>query len=66
MYVGLSLAKQRVVADSELPISADQKAVLLKAKYDTLSKDKKQLRKAVEKKRRKTVQSDKKLMPAKR
>ena len=40
--------------------------MLLKAKYDTLSKDKKQLRKAVEKKRRKTVQSDKKLMPAKR
>ena len=49
-----------------LPPAADQKAVLLKAKYDTLAVDKKGLRKAVEKRRRKTVQQDKKLLPAAR
>ncbi|KAL8287420.1 hypothetical protein RQP46_003278 [Phenoliferia psychrophenolica] len=45
---------------------ADKKAVLLKAKYDTLAADKKGLRKAVEKRRRKTVQQDKKLLPSNR
>ncbi|KAK4703840.1 ribosomal RNA-processing protein 36, partial [Phenoliferia sp. Uapishka_3] len=47
-------------------LTADQKAILLKAKYETLAQDKKGLRKAVEKKRRKTVQQDKKLLPAQR
>lgn len=44
----------------------DQKAVILQAKYDALSQDKKLLRKTVEKKRRKTGQQEKKLMPDKR
>lgn len=45
---------------------ADQRAVVLKAKYEALSKDKKVLRKAVEKKRRKTTQQDKRLIPSTR
>ncbi|KAI5478141.1 hypothetical protein MNV49_005405 [Pseudohyphozyma bogoriensis] len=45
---------------------SEQKQVFLKAKYDALSSDKKQLRKSVEKKRRKTAQKDKKLIPRER
>ncbi|KAM0786683.1 hypothetical protein ACM66B_002128 [Microbotryomycetes sp. NB124-2] len=45
---------------------ADKKKLQLKAKYDDLSQDKKQLRKAIEKKRRKLSQKDKKLMPNRR
>lgn len=44
----------------------EQREVILKAKYDTLSKDKKQLRKTVEKKRRKEGQKEQKRMPEKR
>ena len=46
--------------------SADQKSVLLRAKFDLLQADKKQLRKTVEKKRRKVANKDKKLLPNKR
>ncbi|SCV70270.1 BQ2448_1664 [Microbotryum intermedium] len=46
--------------------SAERKALLLKAKYDVLAQDKKQLRKTIEKKRKKTAQKDKKLLPQRR
>ncbi|SGY15065.1 BQ5605_C013g07230 [Microbotryum silenes-dioicae] len=46
--------------------SAERKALLLKAKFDVLAQDKKQLRKTIEKKRKKTAQKDKKLLPQKR
>lgn len=46
--------------------TADQKAVLLKAKFDVLAQDKKALRKTVEKHRRKTANKDKKLLPNRR
>ena len=46
--------------------AGEQKAVILQAKYEALSQDKKLLRKTVEKKRRKTGQQEKKLMPEKR
>ncbi|KAK4049573.1 rRNA biogenesis protein rrp36 [Microbotryomycetes sp. JL201] len=46
--------------------NADKKKLQLKAKYDDLSQDKKQLRKAIEKKRRKISQKDKKMMPNRR
>ncbi|KAM0748156.1 DUF947-domain-containing protein [Meredithblackwellia eburnea MCA 4105] len=43
---------------------SDKKALILKARFDALKDDKKGLRKAVEKKRRKTAQRDKKNMPS--
>ncbi|KDE07390.1 hypothetical protein MVLG_02257 [Microbotryum lychnidis-dioicae p1A1 Lamole] len=46
--------------------SAERKALLLKAKFDVLAQDKKQLRKTIEKKRKKTAQKDKKLLPQRR
>lgn len=59
-------SRQDLTASTPIFFIADQKAVFLKAKYDTLSTDKKSLRKAVEKKRRKTDQKDKKLLPNQR
>lgn len=47
-------------------VTGEQRDVILKAKFETLSKDKKQLRKTVEKKRRKEGQKEKKKMPEKR
>ncbi|KAK4047343.1 rRNA biogenesis protein rrp36 [Microbotryomycetes sp. JL221] len=45
---------------------SDKKKLQLKAKFDDLAQDKKQLRKAIEKKRRKMAQKDKKSMPNRR
>ncbi|GAA5969923.1 hypothetical protein JCM21900_004449, partial [Sporobolomyces salmonicolor] len=41
----------------------EKKKLFLKAKFDELSQDKRKLSKAMDKKRRKTSQKEKKLMP---
>jgi hypothetical protein len=46
--------------------TAEKKQVVLKAKFDELSQDKKTLRKAIERKRKKTSQKEKKLLPNRR
>lgn len=61
----LSPESRRTRAHPALAIgrTAERKKLFLKAKFDELSTDKRKLHKAIDKKRKKTAQKEKKAMP---